>query len=236
MRYKALMAVALAGSALTYAGAAQAQGIPVIDTTSLVQQVEQVRQAIVMVKQGADQLKQAQDLYRDLNKATDIGNVANSLKSDAMRELDVSSSNLDGYSSGDMNVIGQLRGKADSVYQGLMGQLSPDASEATRAGYELGARQAAVSSGLASSVGDAAASRREGLEELRGRLNTASSAAERADMSARLQLEQAQMTNDMMALQAVELQRRAKTEADYQGYLAQDQKEIARMKSQMGIN
>lgn len=236
MRNKALMAVALAGSALTFAGTAHAQGIPVIDTTSLVQQVEQVRQAITMVKQGADQLKQAQDLYRDLNKATDIGNIANSLKSDAMRELDVSSSNLDGYSNGDMNVIGQLRGKADSVYQGLMGQLSPDASEATRAGYEQGARQAAVSSGLASSVGDAANSRREGLEELRSRLNTASSAAERADMSARLQLEQAQMTNDMMALQAVELQRRAKSEADYQGYLAQEQQEIARLKSQMGIN
>lgn len=236
MRNKTLIAVALAGSALTFAGTAQAQGIPVIDTTSLVQQVEQVRQAVTMVKQGADQLKQAQDLYRDLNKATDIGNIANSLKTDAMRELNVSSSNLDGYSNGDMNVIGQLRGKADGVYQGLMGRLSPDASEATRAGYEQGARQAAVSAGLASSVGDAATSRRAGLEELRGRLNNATSAAERADMSARLQLEQAQMANDMMALQAVELQRRAKAEADYQGSVANNERGRAKFREQFGID
>lgn len=29
-----------------------------------------------MLKQGAAQLRQAQDLYRDINKATDIGSVA----------------------------------------------------------------------------------------------------------------------------------------------------------------
>lgn len=55
-------------------------------------------------------------------------------------------------------------------------------------------------------------------------------------MSARLQLEQAQMTNDMMALQAVELQRRAKAEADYQGYTAQQQQQLAKLKAQAGID
>jgi type IV secretion system protein VirB5 len=54
-------------------------------------------------------------------------------------------------------------------------------------------------------------------------------------MSARLQLEQAQMTNDMMALQAVELQRRAKAEADYQGYLAQQDAQLSHLKEQAGI-
>ena len=55
-------------------------------------------------------------------------------------------------------------------------------------------------------------------------------------MSARLQLEQAQMTNDMMALQAVELQRRAKAEADYQSYLTLQQRENAKFRQQMGID
>ena len=203
-----------AASLLVCAGTAQAQGIPVTDTRSLFQQLEQVRQGVSMLTQGAAQLQQAKDLYRDINKATDVGRIAGGLRTDAMRELNVSSSSLDGYASGDLNVIGRLRGRSDSVFQGLMNQLSPDLSTNVRANYESGARQAAVTAGLAGSVGDSVTSRREGLEELRSRLGTASSAAERADMSARLQLEQAQMTNDMMALQAVELQRRAKAERD----------------------
>src|SRR3546814_5360077 len=88
------------------------------------------------------------------------------------------------------------------------------------AAYEEGSREAAGTTGLAGNVGDAVTSRRQGLEELRGRLNSSTSAAERADMSARLQLEQAQMMNDQMGLQAIELQRRAKAEANYQRSLA----------------
>ena len=221
-------------SLLTIAASAHAQGIPVSDTRSLFQQLEQVRQVVSMLAQGADQLQQARDLYRDLNKATDIGNIASSLRTDAMRELNVSSGSLDGYANGDLNVIGRLRGRSDSVYQGLMEQLSPDVAGSTRASYETGARGAAVTAGLAGSVGDSVTSRREGLEELRTRLASANSAAERADMSARLQLEQAQMTNDMMALQAVELQRRAKAEADYQSFVAAQDRQLSRLRSQAG--
>ena len=223
-------------SLLTIAASAQGQGIPVHNAQGLLQQIEQVRQGVSTLAQGADQLQQARDLYRDLNKATDIGRVADSLRTDAMRELNVSSGSLDGYANGDLNVIGRLRGRSDSVFQGLMGQLSPDTSESARASYETGARQAAVTAGLAGSVGDSVTSRRDGLEELRTRLASANSAAERADMSARLQLEQAQMTNDMMALQAVELQRRAKAEADYQSYSAQRQQRLAKLKVQAGID
>ncbi|MBW4655673.1 MAG: type IV secretion system protein [Kaiparowitsia implicata GSE-PSE-MK54-09C] len=236
MSPKKLRYFVMGASLLTCMGSAHAQGIPVTDTRSLFQQLEQVRQGVSMLAQGADQLQQARDLYRDLNKATDIGRVADSLRTDAMRELNVSSGSLDGYANGDLNVIGRLRGRSDGIYQGLMGQLSPDTSESARASYETGARQAAVTAGLAGSVGDSVTSRREGLEELRSRLASANSAAERADMSARLQLEQAQMTNDMMALQAVELQRRAKAEAEYQGYLTLQQRESAKFRRQMGID
>ena len=222
-------------SLLIIATSAQAQGIPVSDTRGLFQQLEQVRQGVSMLAQGANQLQQARDLYRDLNKATDIGSIASSLRTDAMRELNVSSGSLDGYANGNLDVIGRLRGRSDSVYQGLMGQLSPDVSDSTRTSYETGARSAAVTAGLAGSVGDSVTSRREGLEELRSRLASANSAAERADMSARLQLEQAQMTNDMMALHAVELQRRAKAEADYQGYVAAKDRQLSRLKSQEGV-
>lgn len=229
--------IALAGSALMCAGTAQAQlgtGI-VFDPRAFAQQIKQLEQARQAILQGKQQIEQAQSLYRDLNKATDISNVANQLKSDMLRTSDVSSSSLDGYTSGNVDVVGGLRGKANDVYQDLIGRSSQASTEGERAAYEQGAREAAVSTGLASNVGDAVTSRREGLEELRGRLGSATSAAERADMSARLQLEQAQMMNDQMALQAVELQRRAKAEADYQRHIAFQQSETAKLRSEAEI-
>ena len=236
MRSLKVIAVALVGSASTLAGSAHAQGIPVIDTSSIVQQIEQVRQGVQVLQQGAAQIQEAQKLYQDLNKATDIGNIANRLKSDVLRTSNVSSNSLGGYTSGDLNVVGGLRGKANEVYQDLISRVSPTATAEQRAASEQGAREAAVTTGLASNVGDAVTSRREGLEELRTRLNGSTSAAERADMTARLQLEQAQMMNDQLALQAIEIQRRAKAEGDYQKYLASQQDSRAAFRRDMGLN
>ena len=236
MRSLKVIALALSGTALMVAGSAHAQGIPVHDVSSILQQIEQVRQGVQVIQQGAAQIQEAQKLYQDLNKMTDIGNVANQLKNDVLRTSNVSSSSLDGYTNGDLNVIGGLRGKANDVYQDLIGRGSQTLTAEQRAAYEQGSREAAVTTGLAGNVGDAVTSRRQGLEELRSRLNSSTSAAERADMSARLQLEQAQMMNDQLALQAIELQRRAKAEADYQRYLATQQTDRASFKTGMGIN
>jgi type IV secretion system protein VirB5 len=230
------IALALSGSALMLAGSAHAQGIPVHDVGSILQQIEQVKQGVQVIQQGADQIREAQKLYQDLNKMTDIGNVAQQLKNDVLRTSNVSSTSLDGYTNGDLNVVGGLRGKANDVYQDLIGRGSQTMTAEQRTAYEQGAREAAVSTGLASNVGDAVTSRRQGLEQLRSRLASANSAAERADMSARLQLEQAQMMNDQMALQAIELQRRAKAEADYQRYVAMQQADRASFKAGMGID
>lgn len=236
MRRLKVLAVVLAGSASTLAGSAHAQGIPVIDTSSILQQIEQVRQGVQVIQQGAAQIQEAQKLYQDLNKATDIGAVAQRLKNDVLRTSNVSSSNLDGYTNGNLDVVGGLRGKANEVYQDLLGRGTQTMSTDQRTAYEQGSREAAVTTGLASNVGDAVTSRREGLEELRTRLNGASSAAERADMSARLQLEQAQMMNDQLALQAIEIQRRAKAESDYQKYLASQSDSRAAFRRDMGLN
>lgn len=236
MRRLKVFALALSGSALLVAGSAHAQGIPVHDVSSILQQIEQVRQGVQVIQQGADQIREAQKLYQDLNKATDIGNVANQLKNDVLRTSNVSSSSLDGYTNGDLNVIGGLRGKANDVYQDLIGRGPQTMTAEQRAAYEQGAREAAVSTGLASNVGDAVTSRRQGLEELRTRLNSSTSAAERADMSARLQLETAQMMNDQMGLQAIELQRRAKAEASYQRSLASNKAEIDKLRTEAGVN
>jgi len=43
------------------------------------------------------------------------------------------------------------------------------------------------------------------------------------------------MMNDQMALQAVEIQRRAKAEAAYQRSLASNQSEIAKLRTEAGV-
>lgn len=237
MRSLKVFAVALAGSASMLAGSAHAQlGGIVFDPRAFQQQIQQIEQARQQIAQARQQVTEAQKLYQDLNKATDIGAVAQRLKNDVLRTSNVSSSSLDGYTSGNVNVIGGLRGKANDVYQDLLGRLPSTASAEQRTAYEQGSREAAVTTGLANNVGDAVTSRREGLEELRTRLNGSSSAAERADMTARLQLEQAQMMNDQLALQAIEIQRRAKAEGDYQKYLASQQDSRAAFRRDMGLN
>src|SRR3546814_16964664 len=96
---------------------------------------------------------------------TDIGNVAQQLKSDVLRTSNVSSSSLDGYTNGDLNVVGGLRGKANDVYQDLLGRGSQTMTAEQRTAYEQGSREAAVTTGLAGTVGDAATRRRQGLAE-----------------------------------------------------------------------
>lgn len=244
MRRMKVIALALSGSALILAGTAHAQfGGIVHDPTAFARQLQELNQARQtfaeaqkIVAQSREQINEAQRLYQDLNKMTDIGNVAQQLKNDVLRTSNVSSGSLDGYTSGDLNVVGGLRGKANDVYQDLIGRGSQTMTAEQRATYEQGSREAAVTTGLAGNVGDAVTSRRQGLEQLRGRLNASTSAAERADMSARLQLEQAQMMNDQMALQAIELQRRAKAEAAYQRSLASNRAEIDKLRAEAGVN
>jgi type IV secretion system protein VirB5 len=186
-----------------------AQGMPVHDSANLVQQINAVRQALQIVAQGKQQIAEAQKLYQDLNKLTDIPRLAQQLKSDALRELDLSGGSLQGFGTGNLDVVGAGRTKADTVYRDLLRQLGLSGSEQSRAAFDLNARNIGIQAGLAENIGNAVTSRSEGLEELRNRLSGASTAKEVADLTARLQLEAAAMQNDQLRLQAIALQQQA---------------------------
>ena len=190
-----------------------AQGMPVHDSASLIQQINTVRQTIQMVQQGKEQIAEAQRLYEDLNKLTDIPTLAQQLKTDALRELDTSNGSLEGFGNGDLNVVGAGRAKADEVYRGLLDRLGLAGSEQWRAAFDLNARNIGINAGLAENVGSAVTSRAQGLDQLRTRLATASTAKEVADLTARLQLESAAMQNDQLRLQAIALQQQAQERA-----------------------
>jgi type IV secretion system protein VirB5 len=199
--------VALIGLACPIA--ASAQGIPVHDNANLLQQIQAVRQALQVVAQGKAQIAEAQKLYQDLNKLTDIPRLAQQLKTDALRQLDTSGESLQGFGTGNLNVVGAGRAKADAVYRGLLDRLGLGGSEQSRAAFDLNARNIGIQAGLADDIGTAVTSRAQGLDELRTRLTTASTAKEVADLTARLQLESAAMQNDQLRLQAIALQQQA---------------------------
>jgi len=188
---------------------ALAQGIAVHDSANLIQQINAVQQAIQTVAQGKQQIEEAQKLYHDLNKLTDIPQLAQQLKSDALRDLDVSGGSLEGFGNGNLDVVGSGRAKADAVYRDLLKRLGLSGSEQSRTAYDLNARNIGINAGLAENVGAAVTSRTEGLGQLRARLATAGTAKEVADLTARLQLESAAMQNDQLRLQAIALQQQA---------------------------
>jgi type IV secretion system protein VirB5 len=204
---------------------ALAQGMPVHDSASLIQQINTVRQALQIVAQGKQQIAEAQKLYQDLNKLTDISGLAQQLKSDALRELDISGGSLEGFGNGNLDAFASLSPpKADAVYRDLLGQLGLAGSEQSRAAYDLNARNIGINAGLAENMGAAVTSRAQGLDQLRSRLATAGTAKEVADLTARLQLESAAMQNDQLRLQAIGLQQEAQERqraAEGQAALAQ---------------
>lgn len=202
---KALSAALLLAAPLP----AYAQGIAVHDSANLIQQINAVRQAVQVVAQGKQQIAEAQRLYQDLNKLTDIPALAQQLKSDALRELDLSGGSLEGFGNGNLDVVGAGRAKADAVYRDLLGQLGLSGSEQSRAAYDLNARNIGINAGLAENMGAAVTSRTEGLDQLRSRLASAGTAKEVADLTARLQLESAAMQNDQLRLAAIALQQQA---------------------------
>jgi type IV secretion system protein VirB5 len=188
---------------------ALAQGLAVHDNANLLQQVQAVKQAIQVVAQGKAQIAEAQKLYQDLNKLTDVPRLAQQLQNDALRQLDTSTGSLQGFGTGNLDVVGAGRGKADAVYRALLAKLGLGGSEASRAAFDLNARNIGIQAGLAETIGSAVTSRTQGLEQLRNRLATAGTAKEVADLTARLSLESAAMQNDQLRLQAIALQQQA---------------------------
>src|SRR3546814_14117207 len=105
--------------------------------------------------------------------------MASQLKSDALRELDTIPAVLHGFGSGDLDVVGAARAKADAVYRGLLEKRGVSGSEESRAGFDLNARNIGITAGLADNMGAAVTSRAQGLDQLSARLATAATAKDR---------------------------------------------------------
>ncbi|KAK0361876.1 Type IV secretion system protein [Friedmanniomyces endolithicus] len=206
---KQLILAAVSIGSLAAATPASAQGIPVFDSTSVLKHIEQIQKTMQMIEQGRQQIAEAQQLYQGLNQLTDVSSIANQLKTDSLRTLGVDVNSLERMARGDFGGGGSYGGRSDAIYQDMLERLGVSAN-----GDQTDtARSIAMDKAMAEGMGEAATSRGEGLEELRNRLATASTAKEVADLQARIQLESASMMNDQLRVEALERARRAEAAA-----------------------
>ncbi len=213
-----LAAFALPGLALPAPAAAQVVFDPSVFARQFDQLLEMKRQVDTLSQQlkvAQDQLGQAKQLYDSFNKLTDAGDVAGLLNSDHFRkylpsEFSQIESLMNGSGSGSFaaSLDGYLN--QNRVYTANPGN-SFYASELDRI-----ARRTGTADSIGQSVYDTATKRIDQLDRLRQQIGQARDAKDVLDLSARVQVESAQLNNDLLRMQGLTMVQRARAEMDAQ--------------------
>jgi type IV secretion system protein VirB5 len=206
-------------AALTFAatfppGPVSAQGIPVIDQTSIAKQIESIVQLKAQLDALNQQLEQAQQLYGSLNKITDMADVASVLNDPSVRqalppEFSAIQNLFNGQGSGVFENSANKFLDSNSTYRTSADDFY--AQELTRL-----QNQNAGQMSLGQQIYDAATKRIGGIDELRQKISTASDAKDIADLQARLQAEQAFLQTDVLRMQGLQMIQQAQVQVDDQ--------------------
>jgi type IV secretion system protein VirB5 len=213
----ALAAFALA---LTGGPAVQAQVI-VHDPTSYAQMVEEARTALEQLRALQAQVEQAEALFESLNELSDVNALARELGLPEVRSPLPDLEALRAAADGDLSALGTLAERADAIRAEtrLYTPPSDDLSEAEafyRDSLERAGARTARDLALGEAIGESADRRRDGLETLRGALDTAPSARAVLDLEARLSAEQALIQNEQVRLQGLALTQAAEARLEEQ--------------------
>jgi type IV secretion system protein VirB5 len=208
-----MMAVALCGL-MAAAGPVAAQGVPVIDLSSIAQQLQQLEQMRSQLTALNQQITQAQKMFDSVNQLTNMGDVASALNNPSIRkalpaDFTKLESALMGTGSGAFGTSADALRSSNEVY--------------SRPGDDFYATELKRTQGLnagSMSVGqgmyEAATARIDGLEQLRQQIGQADSAATKADLGNRIAVETAMLNTDMLRMQAVAMIQRAQIQVQEQ--------------------
>lgn len=217
MSRKSLMLFAAAPIALAaLASPAAAQGIPVHDNLGYLQALATVQNTLKMIDQGrqtiataTNTLKTATNTLQSLQKITNVNQLAPSLIDSATRNL-LPKEVRDAATliSGDLSKLGNLGRLASDIQSRF--RLPSSSSAGADAAYEQGFKDATTSAATTAAFGEntlnVAQTRMQGLEQLRGALDSAKDPKDVMDLQARVAVEQAQLQNDLLKVQAMQLQ------------------------------
>ena len=201
-----MMAVAPFAVAV-FASPASAQGIPVFDSTSYLQALATVQHTATMIQQGEQQITQAQQTFNSLSKLTNVNSIAPNLLQSQIRNIlpntTIDAATLNG---GDLTKIGSLAGLASNLQTRYA--LTPTGSSADAA-YAQSLKDATGGSAAMAALGENTLSvtqtRMQGIDQLRQQLDNAKDPKDVMDLQARISAEQAQLQNDMIKIQAIQM-------------------------------
>lgn len=191
----------------TFAAPAAAQGIPVFDTTTWAQTLATAQNTIKMIDQGKQQIQQAQQTFESLSKLTNINNIAPQLNSPQVRNI-LPNTTIDAQTllRGDFSQLGALGGLASNIQSRYA--LSSSGSDADTA-YSEALKNSTGSAATTAAIGEntlaLTQTRMQGLEQLRQQLSYAKDPKDVMDLQARIAVEQAQLQNDMLKMQAIQM-------------------------------
>ena len=191
----------------TFAAPAAAQGIPVFDTTTYLQALQTAKQTLTMVDQGRQQIQQAQQTFESLSKLTNINNIAPQLNNPQVRNI-LPNTTIDAQTllRGDFSQLGALGGLASNIQSRYA--LSSSGSDADNA-YSEALKNSTGSAATTAAIGEntlaLTQTRMQGLEQLRQQLSYAKDPKDVMDLQARIAVEQAQLQNDMLKMQAIQM-------------------------------
>jgi type IV secretion system protein VirB5 len=209
MSLKHIIMVAAAPVALAaFASPAAAQGIPVFDTSTYVQALAQVQNTVKMIDQGKQQIQQAQDSFNSLSKLTNVNSIAPQLLNSQVRNLLPNSSiNASTLLSGDLSKLGSLGTLASQIQSRYT--MNPSSSSSSDAAYAQALKdatgQAATTAALGENTLSVSQIRMQGLDQLREQLSSAKDPKDVMDLQARIAVEQAQLQNDALKMQAIRM-------------------------------
>ncbi|GAM07627.1 type IV secretion system protein [Novosphingobium sp. MBES04] len=207
MRIKTIVLLGAAPLALGLAATpAAAQGIPVFDSSTYLQTISTVTNTAKIIDQGVQQIETAQNQLNSLQKLTNINSVASNLSNSSVRNI-MPTTTMDAGTlfGGDLSKIGSLSSSANSIQSQytLSGTTSADAA------YSQALKDATGSAAATAAFGEntlaVSQTRMAGLQTLQAKLDTATDPKDVMDLQARIAAEQAQLQNDQLKMQALQM-------------------------------
>lgn len=207
MRIKNIVLLGAAPLALGLAAApAAAQGIPVFDSSTYLQTISSVTNTAKIIDQGVQQIETAQNQLNSLQKLTNNNSVASNLSNSSVRNI-MPTTTMDAGTlfGGDLSRIGSLSSSASSIQSQytLSGTTSADAA------YSQALKDATGSAAATAAFGEntlaVSQTRMAGLQTLQAKLDTATDPKDVMDLQARIAAEQAQLQNDQLKMQALQM-------------------------------
>ena len=205
---RTLMGIAAPAAIAVFASPASAQGIPVFDTTTYLQALQTAKQTLTMVEQGKQQIETAANQLQSLQKLTNMSEIASTLNLPQVRNiLPTTTNDVTTLFGGDLTKLGSLGTLASNI-QSRYRVSSSGSSEADEA-YNQALRDATGSAATTAALGEntlnITQARTQGLDQLRQQLASARDPKDVMDLQARIAVEQAQLQNDMLKMQAIQM-------------------------------